>query len=249
MAVLVIPARYGSRRLPGKPLLAETGKPLILHVLERARAASSVTRVIVATDDVRIRAAVESAGAEVFMTSPDHRCGTERVAEVARALPDEEQFVNLQGDEPETDPTDVDILVRTLAQDEVSIATLAAPIRSEEELDDPTVVKVVVSAGGDALYFSRAPIPFSRDGDRHTPLLRHLGIYGFRRDALLTYARLPASGLERTEKLEQLRALEAGMRIRVATVAQAPPGIDTMETYRAFVRRHAARSGEHERQG
>jgi len=226
--------------LPGKPLLAETGKPLILHVVERALMASSVSRALVATDDIRIERAVKKMGVEVFMTSPDHCCGTERVAEVARSMPDEELFINLQGDEPEVDPEDIDLHVRTLSECGEEMATLAAPIGTEEGLNDPSVVKVVVDARGNALYFSRAPIPLCRDGDRSAAMLRHLGIYGYRRDALLAYAELEPSPLEETEKLEQLRALEAGMKIRVACVEEAPPGIDTMDAYRAFVRRHAA---------
>ena len=241
MAILVIPARHGSSRLPGKPLLQATGRPLILHVVERARSARSIDRVVVATDDERIAAAVRDGGGEVMLSTAAHDCGTSRVAEVAESFPDETFFVNLQGDEPEIDPADIDLLVGVLEESGAPVATLAAPIASAEDLADPSIVKVVVNGAGDALYFSRAPIPFDRDGDddgfgAFAPL-HHLGIYGYRRQALLRFRELGASPLERTEKLEQLRALEDGMRIRVATVDAAPPGIDTMDAYEAFVSR------------
>jgi 3-deoxy-manno-octulosonate cytidylyltransferase (CMP-KDO synthetase) len=239
LAILVIPARYGSKRLPGKPLLSETGKPLILHVIERARLARTVSRVIVATDDERILDAVRDGGGEAVLTSADHRCGTERVAEVAAGLPDEPHFVNLQGDEPEIKPEDIDTLVETLTGTGAPMATLAAPL-DPARVSDPARVKVVVDRRGDALYFSRAPIPFDRDGTRAVVPLLHVGIYGFTREALAKFAGWPATPLERSESLEQLRALENGMRIRVATVFAAPPGVDTMESYREFVRRHAA---------
>ena len=237
MAVLVIPARYASKRLPGKPLLAETGKALIVHVMERASRAEGVTRVVVATDDERIRDAVKAAGGEVVLTSAEHTCGTERVAEVAKGFPKERLFVNLQGDEPEIEPSDVELVVRTLAVGGTDVSTLAAPLSGAEEFRDPSVVKVVTDAEDRALYFSRAPIPHVRDAEGPEDALRHIGIYGYTRDALARFARLPPSRLERLERLEQLRALEDGMIIRVARVAKAPPGIDTIESYRAFVRR------------
>lgn len=238
MAVLVIPARYGSKRLPGKPLLAETGKPLIAHVVERAAKARGVTRVVVATDDPRIQAAAEEAGAVGMMTSPGHRCGTDRVAEVARSLPDETYFVNLQGDEPEVEPDHIDVLLEALTGGTAQMATLAAPLRNEAEFLDPSVVKVVFDAAGDALYFSRAPIPCDRDRTGGGQRFRHLGIYGFERDAIERFAHWEPSSLERLERLEQLRALENGMSIRVAIVDEAPPGIDTMAAYQAFVARY-----------
>ncbi len=237
MAILVIPARHGSRRLPGKPLLQATGRPLILHVVERAHSAQSIDRVVVATDDERIAAAVRDGGGEAMLSTAAHDCGTSRVAEVAEAFPDEMYFVNLQGDEPEIDPADIDLLVGVLEESGAPVATLAAPIASAEDLADPSIVKVVVNGAGDALYFSRAAIPFDRDGSGAFAPLHHLGIYGYRREALLRFRELGASPLERTEKLEQLRALEDGMRIRVATVDAAPPGIDTMDAYEAFVSR------------
>ena len=241
MAILVIPARHGSKRLPGKPLLRETGRPLILHVVERARKAALVSRVLVATDDPRIERAVIDGGGEAVLSKASHDCGTSRVAEVAGMYPEETYFVNLQGDEPEIDPDDIDLLVRELTESGAPMATLAAPIIEPSVRDDPSVVKVVTNGAGDALYFSRAPIPFNRDDDdddagTFAPL-HHLGVYGYRRDALLRFREIGASPLERTEKLEQLRALQDGMRIRVSIVKSAPPGIDTMDAYRAFVSR------------
>ena len=240
MAILVIPARYGSKRLPGKPLLCETGRPLVMHVLDAASRATRVTRALVATDDERILAAVREAGGCAMLTSAAHSCGTERVAEVASLIPGDEPVVNLQGDEPEIDPADIDLLIETLVSTGAAIATLAAPIEDEAEFRDPSVVKVVTDADGNALYFSRAPIPHDRDGDGAADRWHHLGIYAFTRAALRDFAARPPSPLERTEKLEQLRALESGMRIRVAFVKKAPPGIDTIKAYRDFVRRQAA---------
>jgi 3-deoxy-manno-octulosonate cytidylyltransferase (CMP-KDO synthetase) len=240
VAILVIPARYASKRLPGKPLLSVTGKPLVVHVLERAAEAERISRVLVATDDERILAAVKEAGGEAVLTSRRHTCGTERVAEVAGRFPEERFFVNLQGDEPEIEPGDIDLLVRALEEGGCEMATLAAPLTGEEDHNDPSVVKVVVGRTGDALYFSRAPIPFARDEGSAADRLRHLGIYGYTMEALRRFVELPPSTLEKTEKLEQLRALEHGMRIRVALVREAPPGIDTMEAYRAFVMRTAS---------
>jgi 3-deoxy-D-manno-octulosonate cytidylyltransferase len=240
MAILVVPARYASKRLPGKPLLALTGKPLIVHVLDQALKAALITRAVVATDDERILTAVREAGGEAVLTRSDHTCGTDRIAEVAAGFPEEEFFVNLQGDEPEIDPSDIDLLVSALTEAGTDMATLASPITDPVEFSDPSVVKVVMDAAGDALYFSRAPIPYDRDGDGIAARYRHLGIYGFSADALRRFAALEPTAIERTEKLEQLRALGAGMRIRVALVKSAPPGIDTMEAYQAFVRRNAA---------
>jgi 3-deoxy-manno-octulosonate cytidylyltransferase (CMP-KDO synthetase) len=240
LAILVVPARHGSKRLPGKPLLMETGKPLIVHVLEQARKARLVSRAVVATDDARILDAVRKAGGEAVLTAKHHTCGTDRIAEVAAGFPDEPFFVNLQGDEPEIDPAEIDLLVSTLVAAGTDMATLASPLSDPGEFADPSVVKVVMDARGDALYFSRAPIPHDRDGDGPAGRYRHIGIYGFTARALRRFAELEPTGLERTEKLEQLRALGAGLKVRVALVPKAPPGIDTMEAYRAFVTRTAA---------
>lgn len=240
--VAVIPARYASTRLPGKPLLAETGRPLIQHVVEAAARARRLDRVIVATDDGRIAAAVNRFGGEVVMTRPDHPSGTDRVAEVAAGLPEARIIVNLQGDEPELSGAAIDRLVALLEHDrDAPMATLCAPIRDVATYRDPSCVKVVVSAAGRALYFSRAAIPHHRDGEFGAPLARlHLGLYAYRRDLLLRLASLPPSPLERAERLEQLRVLEAGYPIAIAEVEEPGIGIDTPEDYRRFVARWRA---------
>lgn len=236
--VAVIPARYASTRLPGKPLLAETGRTLIQHVVEAATRATRLDRVIVATDDPRIADAVEAFGGEAAMTRPDHPSGTDRVAEVAAELPDAAILVNLQGDEPEISGDAIDALVALLeAHPEAPMATLATPIHDDGQFHDPACVKVVVASDRRALYFSRAPIPHARDGREHRLGLLHLGIYAYRRDFLLRLASLPPSELERTERLEQLRVLEAGFPILVHEVAESGIGIDTPEDYRRFVAR------------
>lgn len=244
----VIPARFASKRLPGKPILRETGKYLIQHVYEQVAKASHVGTVIIATDDERIFRAVEDFGGRVAMTSADHLSGTDRVAEVAREL-DAEILINVQGDEPEIEPEAVDQLAEMMIQSpDVGMGTLAVPIQSAERYLNPNVVKVVVDNSGDALYFSRASIPCL--GSRETPLadspvapLHHLGIYGFRRDFLQQFVSWPPGKLEQLERLEQLRALENGYRIRVGLRPSGKPGIDTPEQYRAFVERWKAAQG------
>lgn len=234
-AVAVIPARFASTRFPGKLLADATGRPLILHVHDRVLRATSIDRVIVATDDERIAGAVRSAGGEAVMTSAAHPNGTSRVAEAAASL-DCEIVVNVQGDEPEIEPEAIDVAVRTLAEHpNTPVATLAAPLGPDVDPADPSVVKVVVDRGGHALYFSRAPIPCHRDGGAGH--LRHVGLYAYRLGFLPVYVGLPATPLEEAEKLEQLRILEHGHRIAVGLVASAPPGIDTEAQYRAFVER------------
>lgn len=243
-AVAIIPARYGSTRLPGKPVLEVarevTGKYIIQHVCERAAMAASVERVIVATDDQRIADVVSEFGGEVRLTSPEHRSGTDRISEVAATL-DAPIVVNVQGDEPEIRPEQVEQVIQVLAEDEGAVmGTLAHPIEREDEWRDPNVVKVVPDADGCALYFSRSPIPFLRDytgplaGAPVRPL-HHMGIYSYRRDFLLRYAALPHSPLEEAEKLEQLRALSAGYRIRVAVTPHASIGIDTPADLEAWL--------------
>jgi 3-deoxy-manno-octulosonate cytidylyltransferase (CMP-KDO synthetase) len=244
----VIPARFASTRLPGKPLLSETGRPLIVHVVEAARRASRIDRIIVATDDRRIADAVAASGGEVAMTRSDHSTGTDRVAEVAAALPDARIIVNLQGDEPEVSGQSLDRVVSLLDDDpEAPMATLATPIRSESVYRDPSCVKVVCSRAGRALYFSRSPIPCHRDGlptvEKAPALaLLHLGLYAYRRDFLLGLASLPTSPLESAEELEQLRVLEAGYPIAVGIVDEPSIGIDTPEDYRRFVERWRRRA-------
>ena len=237
---IVIPARFASTRLPGKPLLKTTGKYLIQHVYERACASLEASQVIVATDDPRIEAAVKSFGGQVMMTRRHHPSGTDRVAEVAAKL-DAEVIVNLQGDEPLVDPAALELLPRLLERDgDAQMATLAVPITSLEQWRNPNCVKVVCDANGRALYFSRSPIPFVRDG---TPnfgaeppcFLQHLGLYAYRRQVLLEIAALPQSPVEKLEKLEQLRVLSLGRPIQVAVVQQASVGVDTYEDYQRFV--------------
>jgi 3-deoxy-manno-octulosonate cytidylyltransferase (CMP-KDO synthetase) len=241
--VAVIPARYASTRLPGKPLKADTGRPLIQHVVEAASRARRLTRVIVATDDERIADAVRNFGGEAAMTRDDHPSGTDRVAEVAAGLPNAEIIVNLQGDEPEVSGEALDTLVELLQRDPTCpMATLATPIRDEAAYRDPGCVKVVLAQSGRALYFSRSPIPMHRDGlPLDGPLgLLHLGLYAYRRDFLLSIAGLPPSPLEMTEKLEQLRVLESGTPIAVGIVDEPSIGIDTPEDYARFVARWRA---------
>lgn len=238
--VAVVPARFASTRLPGKPLLSDTGRPLIQHVVEAARQASRLHRIIVATDDIRIAEAVRAFGGEVMMTREDHATGTDRVAEVCQAIPDAEIIVNLQGDEPEISGHALDEVVRMLLDDpESPMATLATPITDKEVYLDPACVKVVVDRRGRALYFSRSPIPHHRDGIPGAgPIgLLHLGLYAYRRSFLLEMASLPKSSLENIEKLEQLRVLEAGYPIAVGVVEERSIGIDTPEDYVRFVGR------------
>jgi len=229
--VVVIPARYGSTRLPGKPLVSLAGKSMIQRVYERARMAHRVDRVIVATDDERIVKAVEKFGGEARMTRPDHRTGTERVAEVAAHV-EGGVFVNVQGDEPLLDPVAVDTAVAALLEEPVaSIATVATPIKTPADIMDPNVVKTVLDFDGNALYFSRAPIPWVRDTASKVQVrhLKHLGLYVFQRDALLEFPTLPQGDLERVEQLEQLRWMENGWKIRVAEVEHDAVSVDVPE--------------------
>jgi 3-deoxy-manno-octulosonate cytidylyltransferase (CMP-KDO synthetase) len=243
---IVIPARYASTRLPGKPLLRETGKYLIQHVYERACRSRLAQRVLVATDDPRIEAAVKSFDGEVFMTAKHHPSGTDRVAEVARRI-DADVVVNLQGDEPLVEPGALDAVVEQLARDaHADMATLAVPIRELEQWHNPNCVKVVIGDGGQALYFSRSPIPFVRDGQpefsqQPHQFFQHLGLYAYRREFLLQFASTPPSPLEKLEKLEQLRALAMGKTIQVGIVRTPAIGVDTWEDYRWFVTEHRRR--------
>ena len=251
-AVIVIPARYASTRLPAKALLRQTGKYLVQHVYERACLAHRASEVIVATDDPRIQAAVASFGGRAVLTRRDHPTGTDRVAEVAQHL-DADVVINLQGDEPLIDPASLDLLGDLLERDPSSgMATLATPLAGREQWQNPNCVKVVCDADGRALYFSRSPIPYLRDGEpdfdaRPAWFLQHLGLYAYRRGFLLQLAKLPPTPLERIEKLEQLRVLALGHTIRVGVVPHASIGVDTpadyqrfVETYRNFHRARAA---------
>ncbi len=231
----VIPARYASSRFPGKPLVRLAEKPMIQHVWEHVRRAKDVSRVLVATDDERILRAVEEFGGHAVMTRSDHRSGTERVAEVAASSAgrDAEIIVNVQGDEPLIDPAAVDAGVEVLLNDAaVGVATLAVPIAAPADAMDPNVVKVVLDFEGNALYFSRAPIPWVRGsgtGQQAFPHLKHIGLYVFRRSALLEFPTLPQGQLEKLEQLEQLRWLENGFKIRVAETRYDSVSIDVAE--------------------
>jgi 3-deoxy-manno-octulosonate cytidylyltransferase (CMP-KDO synthetase) len=229
--VIVIPARYGSVRLPGKPLVNLAGKTMVQRVYERAKQAKSAGRVIVATDDERIVKAVEGFGGEARMTRSDHRTGTERIAEVAAHV-DGKVFVNVQGDEPLLDPQAVDTAVEALLEEPAaSIATVAVAIGTPGDIMDPNVVKTVLDFDENALYFSRAPIPWVRDSANkvHARHLKHLGLYVFQREALLEYPTLPQGELERLEQLEQLRWMENGWKIRVAEVEHDAVSVDVPE--------------------
>lgn len=238
---VVIPARYASQRLPGKPLLDIAGKPMIQHVYDRA-CESGAEEVVIATDDARIREAAEAFADQVCMTSNEHTSGTDRIAEVVRVLqwPDDTVVVNLQGDEPLMPPSLLTQVANTLvSHSESEMATLAVPLTDPHQLFDPNAVKVVVDRKGYALYFSRATIPWKRDVfddqthvqmDWLNGLYRHLGIYAYRAGFLSGYAGLPVSPIERMESLEQLRVMWNGGRIAVDIAADAPPaGVDTAD--------------------
>ena len=231
--VAIIPARYGSTRLPGKPLLEIGGKPMIQHVVERAGQAMLVERVLVATDDQRIVDAVHGFGGEAVMTSPDCRSGTDRIAEVVRSLSGVDIVVNVQGDEPLIPPTMIDAAVKPLWEDPlILVGTLVRRIARSEDLNDPAVPKVALDRNGRCLFFTRSPIPHARDIpqeawlDHHT-YYRHIGIYVFRRSFLLRYALLEQTPLERAEQLEQLRILEHGYSIHAAVTEEESMAVDT----------------------
>jgi 3-deoxy-manno-octulosonate cytidylyltransferase (CMP-KDO synthetase) len=245
-ATVVIPARYGSTRFPAKILAAETGKPLVQHVVDQVRRCRLVREVIVATDDERIVAALRPFGTRCAMTSPAHQSGTDRIAEVAAGL-DDEVVVNVQGDEPEIEPEIVDRLIERLAETTEDMATAATPFPQGADPADPNLVKVVTALDGRAIYFSRSVIPHRRDkagpdvwaSPAAAAYYLHLGIYAYRRAFLLEFASWQPTPLELTEKLEQLRALEHGRSIGVLMVKRASHGIDTPEQYVDFVRRRA----------
>jgi 3-deoxy-manno-octulosonate cytidylyltransferase (CMP-KDO synthetase) len=244
---IVIPARLASTRLPRKLLLRETGKSLIQHTYEAALRAKRPGAVYVATDHQEIKQEVESIGGRVIMTSPDLASGTERVAQAARQLPEADIIVNVQGDEPELAGQAIDQLIDLLdSRQDISLATLATPIRDRAQLQDPACVKVVFDHQQRALYFSRSPIPYPRDWNdallsAEPPIFyQHMGIYAYRREVLMRLTELAKSRLEQVEKLEQLRFLEAGYAILVGVVEEHTSGIDTWADYQAFVRRHSA---------
>jgi 3-deoxy-manno-octulosonate cytidylyltransferase (CMP-KDO synthetase) len=251
--IVCIPARYGSTRFPAKVLAKDTGKFLIQHVYEQAKLAKLPDRVIIAADDKRIADAAKSFGADCILTNPDCPSGTDRIAEAVGGL-DFDIVVNLQGDEPEIDPDNIDTVAKllvtqnsTLKTQNCSMATLAAEFETKEQIADPNLVKVVVSSIGKAVYFSRSPIPYDREksGIGETKnYLRHIGIYAYRKDFLLKITKLPQTPLEKLEKLEQLRAVENGFDILVAKVKHTCAGIDTPEQYAEFVKRYSHRGNK-----
>lgn len=250
-AIAIIPARLASTRLPRKVLLDRTGKPLIEHVVEQARQAERVRRVIVATDDAEVAGAVRAFGGEVVFTRSDHPNGTSRLAEVVAGLPADEFepacrdiVVNVQGDEPEIEPAVIDALIAGFAADpDAPMATLASPFADDEDPANPSIVKLITNQRGRAMYFSRSLIPFDRDKTGDVTPLKHPGLYAYSRDFLLRYVELLPTPLEQAEKLEQLRALEHGYAITVVPVETSHHGIDTPEQYESFVARHQRRAG------
>ena len=230
----IIPARWGSSRFPGKPLHKICGKPLIQHVWERCQEARALDATIIATDDDRIASAASQFGAEVAMTAPEHPSGTDRIAEAARSCPEATHVINVQGDEPLISPDLIDQLATRLAgNSKISMITAANPLKVLKDREDSNIVKVVLNQHGEALYFSRSPIPFQRPAQHQdhsaTPYFRHKGIYGFTREFLLQFVRWDPSPLELAEQLEQLRALENGTRIQVVITDDESIGVDTPE--------------------
>jgi 3-deoxy-manno-octulosonate cytidylyltransferase (CMP-KDO synthetase) len=227
----VIPARYASSRFPGKALAAIAGKTMLQHVWERASQARYLTGLVIATDDDRIRAEAESFSAKTMMTRADHLSGTDRVAEAASAS-HAQIVVNIQGDEPMIDPAAIDAaILGILDEPEAPMGTLKTRIFRAEDVTDPNVVKVVTDAEQNALYFSRSPIPNVREPNEKTAHFKHIGLYVYRRDFLLSYPDLPVGPLERAERLEQLRALENGFKIRVVETDYDSVGVDTPEDW------------------
>lgn len=231
---IIIPARYGSSRLEGKPLLKVTGKPVIQLVYEKALQAKLADMIIVATDDDRIYNAVKAFGGEVEMTSKKHKCGSDRIREVVDRHPEISFIVNLQGDEPLIKPSAIDAVARNVQEDEkADISTLIRVLKGENEINNPNLVKCVIDKNNYALYFSRSKIPFERNpicGNFYG----HLGIYGYKREALIKMTSLEQTQLEKTESLEQLRALENGMKIKTSVVDFVPVGIDTADDLEKF---------------
>ena len=231
---IIIPARYGSSRLEGKPLLTANNKPIIQWVWEKASACPLADRVIVATDDERIFNACKTFGAEVEMTSSSHKSGSDRIAEVAQRHPEIEYIINLQGDEPLIEESNIELVIKGVKEDEnADISTLVRKITDEKDITNPNLVKCVFDINHYAMYFSRSKIPFER-GNNKGEFYGHLGIYGYKREALFRMTKLPQSMCEISESLEQLRALQNGMKIKVAIVNNIPVGIDTMEDFEHF---------------
>jgi len=225
----VIPARFSSTRFPGKVLALIAGKTMLQHVYERAARSTYLTSILIATDDDRVYSAAKNFGARVRMTRSDHLSGTDRVAEAASAV-DAEIVVNIQGDEPLIDPAAIDAAILPMVHEpELVMGTLKKRIEDAREITDPNVVKVVTNHAGDAIYFSRCAIPFEREKSVNTPYFKHIGLYVYQRYFLLAYSALPVGPLEAAERLEQLRALENGLRIRVVETEYESLGVDTPE--------------------
>jgi 3-deoxy-manno-octulosonate cytidylyltransferase (CMP-KDO synthetase) len=239
-AVGIIPARWRSTRFPGKPLHLIANKPLLWHVWQRCRRAKELNAVIIATDDMRIAKAAFDWGAEVAMTSPKHQSGTDRIAEVARKAGQFEYIINIQGDEPLTEPALLDRFVETLRSNpKIEMVTAAHPFENAAQASSSHQVKVIVDLDGNALYFSRYAIPFPRNRSVPIKYLRHQGIYGFRRKALLDFVKWKPTPLERAESLEQLRALENGVKVHVLLTKHGSPGVDTPADAKALERKLA----------
>ncbi len=230
---IIIPARYGSSRLEGKPLLKVNDKPIIQWVYEKAKSVKNVDAVIVATDDERIFDAVKSFGGEVEMTSVNHKCGSDRIKEVADRHPEFEYIINLQGDEPMIKEENIEAVIDGVKNHNADISTLIRPIKEKDEVDNPNLVKCVIDNNGFALYFSRSKIPFERN-ENPAPFYGHIGIYGYTKEALTKMTTSERTSLEVAESLEQLRALQMGMKIKTSIVNDKPVGIDTIEDYEAF---------------
>ena len=235
---IIIPSRYGSSRLEGKPLLTVAGKPVIQWVYEKAAQAKLADMIIVATDDKRIYDAVAAFGGVVEMTSVNHKCGSDRIREVVDRHPEISYIVNLQGDEPLIEPSAIDEVARNVKEDaNADISTLVRVLKDEDEINNPNLVKCVRDKNGFALYFSRSKIPYERN-PISGEFYGHLGIYGYKREALIKMTSLEQTPLEKTESLEQLRALENGMKIKTSVVDFVPVGIDTaqdLEKFKAIV--------------
>lgn len=233
---IIIPARYGSSRLEGKPLLRANNKPIIQWVWEKASKCPLVDRVIIATDDERIFNVCKDFGAEVEMTSTEHKSGSDRIAEVAERHPEIAYIINLQGDEPLIEQANIELVIKGVLDDEnADISTLLREIKDEEEAQNPNLVKCVFDVNNYAMYFSRSKIPYERNAGK-SKIYGHLGIYGYKREALFKMTKLPQTSYEQAESLEQLRALQNGMKIKVAVVDNIPVGIDTLEDFEKFKR-------------
>ena len=233
---IIIPARYGSSRLEGKPLLRANNKPIIQWVWEKASKCPLVDRVIIATDDERIFNVCKDFGAEVEMTSTEHKSGSDRIAEVAERHPEIAYIINLQGDEPLIEQANIELVIKGVLEDEnADISTLLREIKDEDEAQNPNLVKCVFDVNNYAMYFSRSKIPYERNAGK-SKIYGHLGIYGYKREALFKMTKLPQTSYAQAERLEQLRALQNGMKIKVAVVDNIPVGIDTLEDFEKFKR-------------